>query len=464
MMEIDDTVSPSDLAGALAAFWPVSGRKIASLCKDHDPAIGAPVFTVQGRYTSKGWTEWTQGFQYGWSILQFDATGDEQFLHLGREGTLGHMASHVSHTGVHDHGFNNVSTYGNLRRLMLEGRIPHDDWELSFYEMALKASGAVQAARWSRTFEGSGYIHSFNGPQSLFADTIRSVRSLSLAHHLGHRLMGENDESISLLDRGIEHARNTAEYNVFYGSGRDIYDEWGRVAHESVFNTTDGRFRTSATQQGYSAFTTWTRGLAWVMAGFPEQLEFLQIVGDDELAIHGGRGAVEAFMLRAARAACDYYLLSSPLDGIPYWDTGAPGLVHLPGHADVPADPFNPYEPVDSSSAAIGAQGLLRLGSYLSRQGDSDGARYTSAGLTIVRRLLQAPYLSTSEEHQGLLLHGVYHRPRGWDYCPDPDGVPRGEAVMWGDYHLVEVALMVKRMIDGNPNYYTFFGPPGTTS
>ena len=27
------------------------------------------------------------------------------------------MAPHVSHVGVHDHGFNNVSTYGNLLRL-----------------------------------------------------------------------------------------------------------------------------------------------------------------------------------------------------------------------------------------------------------------------------------------------------------------------------------------------------------
>ena len=24
------------------------------------------------------------------------------------------MAAHVSHTGVHDHGFNNLSTYGNF--------------------------------------------------------------------------------------------------------------------------------------------------------------------------------------------------------------------------------------------------------------------------------------------------------------------------------------------------------------
>ena len=28
----------------------------------------------------KGWTEWTQGFQFGSAILQFDATGDDEFL------------------------------------------------------------------------------------------------------------------------------------------------------------------------------------------------------------------------------------------------------------------------------------------------------------------------------------------------------------------------------------------------
>ena len=39
------------------------------------------------------------------------------------------MASHLTHVGVHDHGFNNVSTYGNLLRLMREGRIADNAWE-----------------------------------------------------------------------------------------------------------------------------------------------------------------------------------------------------------------------------------------------------------------------------------------------------------------------------------------------
>src|SRR5437764_14152449 len=177
---------------------------------------GCPVCTVDGRYASRGWTEWTQGFQFGSAILQFDAAGDPQFLEIGRERTVAVMAPHVSHTGVHDHGFNNVSTYGNLLRLMNEGGIAEDSWERRFYEIALKCSGAVQAARWSPTADGGGYIYSFNGPHSLFVDTIRSARALVVGHQLGHVLMAENDRRISLLDRAIEHGRATAKYSVYY--------------------------------------------------------------------------------------------------------------------------------------------------------------------------------------------------------------------------------------------------------
>ena len=90
------------------------------------------------------------------------------------------MAGHITHMGVHDHGFNNVSTYGNLWRLMNEGRIAANGREKDFYELALKCSGAVQAMRWTPINNGKGYIHSFNGPHSLFADTIRSLRALAV--------------------------------------------------------------------------------------------------------------------------------------------------------------------------------------------------------------------------------------------------------------------------------------------
>jgi unsaturated chondroitin disaccharide hydrolase len=462
VIKIDTSITPSSLGPAIARLWKISGPKVKRLCGMSSPDVATPVFTVDGSYTARGWTEWTQGFLYGEAILQFDATGDDEALELGRSLTRDHMATHLSHEGVHDHGFNNVSTYGNLRRLMLEGRIPSDAWEQAFYENALKVSGAVQAMRWTETADGYGFIHSFNGPHSLFCDTIRSLRSLMLAHRLGHRLLSENDRSISLLERGVQHATTTAAYNVYYGEGRDTYDIRGRVAHESLFNVTDGNYRAPSTQQGYSPFTTWTRGLSWVMSGYAEQLEFLDTIEDGELEPLGGREQIRSMLLAAATASCDFYIEYTPLDGVPYWDTGAPGLGMMADYLDRPADPHNGHEPVDSSAAAIAAQGLLRLGHYLTDAGDAAGDRYTEAGLTVLKTLLSDQYLSLDADHEGILLHGVYHRPNGWDHAPNDSRVPSGESVMWGDYHLMEVALYAQRLADGLP-YLTFFGPVEAT-
>src|SRR6266850_3698939 len=207
MVDTQSDLTLGALAPKVRRMFELSAAKIRSIEKGWAPSQGSPVFTVGGKYTSRGWTEWTQGFQFGSAILQFDAAGEAEFLEIGRERTVDVMAPHVSHIGVHDHGFNNVSTYGNLLRLMNEGRIPENQWERRFYEMALKVSGAVQAARWSRTSDGGGYIYSFNGPHSLFVDTMRTVRALAVGHVLGHALMGENDKKISLLERAAQHAR-----------------------------------------------------------------------------------------------------------------------------------------------------------------------------------------------------------------------------------------------------------------
>ncbi|MEQ9439730.1 MAG: glycoside hydrolase family 88 protein [Cyclobacteriaceae bacterium] len=457
MLKINTQLTPQSLQPLLDAFWPLSGQKIRHIEDHYDVDKGSPVFTVKGRYTTRGWTEWTQGFQYGSSIIQFDATGDEQFLNIGRTKTRELMAPHVSHIGVHDHGFNNVSTYGNLHRLMREGKIPQNDWEQYFYEMALKASGAAQATRWTPTKGGGGFIHSFNGPHSLFVDTIRSCRALMVAHQLGHVLQTENDLKINLLHRALQHLKATADYSVFYGEGRDTYDVRGRTAHECVFNTKDGNYRCPNSQQGYTGFSTWTRGLAWAMCGFAEELEFLDTLRDEELADFGDRADIEAFMLKAARATCDFYIENTPTDGIPYWDTGAPQLYQLDDYLDRPSDPYNDYEPIDSSAAAIASQGLLRLGKYLQSKGkDESGKKYFQAGLTVLDTLFREPYLSTDDNHQGLILHSIYHQPNGWDYVPEGSKVANGESSMWGDYHAREAALCLQRLINQEP-YYTFY-------
>ena len=453
-MKIDNTLIPSALKASIQRVFAASAAKIQAIEQSWNPSSGSPVFTSGGKYTSRGWTEWTQGFQFGSAILQFDATGDRSFLEIGRKRTVDVMAPHITHIGVHDHGFNNVSTYGNLLRLIAEGAITSNEFERNFYELALKCTGAVQAARWSNIRGGGGYICSFNGPHSLFVDTIRTIRALAVSHKLGHVLVGENDRRISLLERLVQHAWATAQYSVYYGEGRDAYDVYGRVAHESVFNTNDGNYRCPNSQQGYSPFSTWTRGLAWAMLGFAEELEFVASLSDNELSPLGGRATIESMMRKAATATCDFYIdHAAAADGIPYWDTGAPGLVLLDDWQNRPADPFNDYEPVDSSAAAIGAQGLLRLGRYLKND------RYSQAGLTVARTLFDEPYLSSNPNHQGLILHAVYHRPNGWDTVQPGRKVPSGEACMWGDYHALELAVYLQRVIENKP-YYKFWSDP----
>lgn len=456
MIKTDPILKPASLAGKLERFWQLSGRKIHLIDSQYDDSKGSPVFTIEGKYSARGWTEWTRGFQYGSALLHFDATGDTQTLENAKRKILEKMAPHISHTGVHDHGFNNVSTYGNLLRLMQEGKIHFDEWEKNFYELALKISGAVQASRWTSIKEG-GFIHSFNGPHSLFVDTIRSVRALILSHMLGHVFQGEGDMKISLLERALQHLKATARYSVFYGEGRDIYDVWGRTAHESIFNIKDGNFRCTGTQQGYSGFSTWTRGLAWAMCGFAEQLEWIVDAGEKYPEISGSTDSLRAMILKGAKATCDFYIANTPVDGVPYWDTGAPGLQLLGDYLERPADPFNSHEPVDSSAAAIASQGLLRLGNYLILHNDSEaGKQYWQAGLKVVDTLLDEPYLSSGTGHQGLLLHSVYHRPNGWDHVPRGSNIPYGESSMWGDYHIRETCLYLQRVIN-DEDYYTYF-------
>ena len=130
MIQVDRPRSARELLPSVERLFALSAQKIRSLEQSWNPADGAPVFTVQGRYQARGWTEWTEGFQFGSALLQFDATGEGEFLDLGRSRTIDRMATHLTHVGVHDHGFNNVSTYGNLWRLAREGRIEATAWEV----------------------------------------------------------------------------------------------------------------------------------------------------------------------------------------------------------------------------------------------------------------------------------------------------------------------------------------------
>jgi len=269
--------------------------------------------------------------------------------------------------------------------------------------------------------------------------------------------MGEGDKAISLLGRLVEHATTTARFNVYYGEKRDAYDVPGRVVHESIFNTNDGNYRCPSTQQGYSPFSTWTRGLAWILCGYAEQLEFFATLRAGELRSFGGKPKLVEMMEKAACATAEFHMAHSFADGIPFWDTGAPGVASFGEYSGAASDPHNDVEPLDSSAAAICGQGYLRLGNYYLAKGDKErGNRYRAAAFTIADALLREPYLSADPKHQGITLHAIYHRPNGWDYVPRGREIPCGESAMWGDYHTMELVLLIRHEAEDGP-YPRFF-------
>ncbi len=363
--------------------------------------------------------------------------------------------------GVHDHGFNNVSTWGALRRLALEGRYEPEGRERDLCELALKASGAVQARRWTRTADGGGFVFSFNGPHSLFADTMRSLRSLALAHRLGHALLEEGDRPVSLLERLVPPRPHHLALRASTRAGG------------ATSGTSGAGWRTRASSTWWTAATAApgrsraTRPSRRGRAGRPgcssasrRSWSSSRPFRTPSSSRSGGGPRSRATCSRRRARSPPTTCSRPPRTASPTGTPGPPGLARMPGHRDRPADPANDHEPVDASAAPIAAQGLLRLG-RLARAARGGGGR-------------AAPLPGGPDDHphapRAALPQRGPERTRACCCTPSTTGrtagttcrparkVPCGESSQWGDYHLRELALHVQRLADGAP-YYTFFAP-----
>ena len=444
-MTIDPQITATSLTSAITRVFELASKKIRAIESTWDPSRARLSLPLKANTPHAAGPNGPR-VSVRLRLTCLRCHRRSELFELGRRNTIERMAPHITHTGVHDHGFNNLSTYGNLRRLMRNNRI------------------CITSGKWTSTKWPSKPVREYRRRvgrkrPELSALSIpltgRTLCSLTRANtsHSGCRTSAQTrfDGRSRCEDRFpgrlIQHAATTAKFIIYHGDSDEVYDVRGRTAHEAIFNTNNGDFRCRSTQQGYSPFSTWTRGLAWAILGFAEQLEFLKANGDPS------EGRWNGILQKAALATADHYIDDcTATDGIPYWDDGAPAWQKCPDWRTKAADPFNDYEPVDSSAAAIAAQGLIRLGRFLGLPGE----KYTRAGLTIAKTLFAEPYLSTNSNHQGVLLHSVYHRPNNWDHIPAGRKIPCNESSMWGDYHALELALTIQRIAAGG-RYYTFF-------
>ena len=374
-----------------------AARQVHATRQSWPPEGPAPVYTQQGRWHRPAdlWTDWTPGFYAGQMWILHRITGEASWRTAAEVHTVP-LKQRRFDRDVHDLGFIFLPTWRRWYDLLEPG-----DPRREILEDVLVTAGTVQSFRWREAPDGTdGFVYSFNGPQSLFIDTLMNVRLLFWA--------GRHGAPAEVSDRALSHARTTLRYLV-RREGPGLGEQEGSTAHEAVFNAEAGRgeFRCLSTQQGYSPFSTWARGLAWGIYGFAEA--------------HAWTG--EGEFLEAAERCARFYLRRTPPDGVPYWDYGAPGI---------------PEEPLDSSAAAVTACGLRILAR---RPGCTDPQGFLRASARIAETLLSETFLAVGHKaEEGILLHGTYHRPRGW-------GVDA--SVLWGDYFFLE---LLERIILGDPD------------
>ena len=382
-MHIDHALNAETLKPQLASAFEAGMSQLAQMIQKWPAGKPAPIYTEKGIWTRPAtmWTDWCPGFYAGMMWLAFERTGEAAWQRRAIEYTET-LENRKFDRDVHDLGFIFMSTVERWHNVL-----PEDDPERRRLQDIIKTAGTVQSFRWQGVGENH-YLYSFNGPQSLFIDIMMNIRLLFRAHQFG--------ASDTLYQKAVTHARTTEKY-LIQKDGPRLMDADGAAIHEGIFNPQTGEFRNLSTQQGYSPFTCWARGLAWAIYGFTDTYLF---TGD-------------AFFLETAERCADFYLRNTPDSGVPFWDYGAPNL---------------PNEPVDSSAAAIAAGGFWKLQQITGTR--RNAADYKAAALQILNSLCNDDYLGARQKnYQGILRHGVYHLPMRW-------GVD--ESVMWGDYFFME--------------------------
>jgi unsaturated chondroitin disaccharide hydrolase len=347
-----------------------------------------PMYTVGGRWhrESEHWTHWCEGFFPGILWLLHKATGDKEWRDLAERYTRPLEPRKHDRT-VHDLGFLFFSTY--LRWYHLTG-------DPALRDVLIEA-GRTLALRQPQVLrlQKGGYLASFLGPQSLFIDVMMNVGLILWA------AKETGDETLRWI--ALEHCRTTQQYLVRPD---------GSTAHEGIFDLETGHFLRLSTQQGWSAASTWARGLAWAIYGFTAAY---RLSGEDEFLRTAERCALYYITRVPGLGAADYDPhVYKPPGMVPYWDF------------DIPDDGPRLW---DSSAAAIAASGLLDLSEQMTVGGEQYGA---AAGI-ILETLCSDQFLARSRPGwEGVLLHGVYHYHKGL-------GVD--ESVIWGDHFFVEALV-----------------------
>jgi len=162
---------------------------------------------------------------------------------------------------------------------------------------------------------------------------------------------------------------------------------------------------------GLSPTSVWARGQAWALYGFVQAYQ----TSDNP-----------AF-LTTAEALATYFVDNSP-NGIPPWDFDAP-----------------PGAPVDTSAAAIAADGLVML----STVAGTSGSQYLTDAENILESLSSNYLDNLNPKGESVLIDGY------------PGGAnATNTALIYGDYYFTEALLRLQNVLDGKPGWVLYSPVP----
>jgi len=188
---------------------------------------------------------------------------------------------------------------------------------------------------------------------------------------------------------------------------RDHVRPDGSTVHAAFYDPATGALKRVDKGAAYADGSTWARGQAWAVLGFPAAYSETR----------------DPRFLEVARLVSDWWLRHVPDDMVPYWDFGAPGI---------------PAAPRDTSAAAIAASGLIDLA--LLDPDEERRAAYAGAARETLASLMSPAY-SSATWTPSVLLHGTY----SWRM----DITDRGLA--YGDAFFLEALLRLRRLSPEKP-------------
>ncbi len=386
------SAAPLDSQGIATDLSFIETQVTKTLTSLGSPASGYPVSGGDsGTWTttspSSGSQGWTTGFFPGQLWLLYQATGSPQWLAAAQQWTAP-LASQASAPRVDptDIGFIIGTSFGNGYRLTGDPS----------YKGVLTTAGASLASFYNSNV---GAVRSWTfppfQPPDHFAVIVDSMMTLGpLQWGAG------NGGSPTWAGIAATHAQ-TVTTNLVRPDGSTF-----QVAD---FNPTTGALMSQGTFSGFSNSSTWARGQAWALYGFVQAYQ----TSDNP-----------AFLTTAEDVA-NYFVGQLLADNtwIPPWDFDAPGT-----------------QPVDTSAAAIAADGLVMLS--------------TAAGTSA----LKMQYLEDAENILGALSSNYLGPPSGESVLFDgfPGNGGTNTALIYGDYYFTEALLRLQNVLDGEPGWVLY--------